>query len=92
MLANPLPILVLTAAFTALGVTRWQGDFVATFILVAGVFVGSATWAPILVGVASLFRPQLDSQRLRVISKLAGAIIALFGAALGFATLIGWQT
>ncbi|HTY23264.1 MAG TPA: LysE family transporter [Desulfomonilaceae bacterium] len=89
MLANPFPILVLTAAFTALGVTRWQGNFAATVILVGGVFVGSATWAPILVGIANLFKPQLDSHQLRVISKFAGALIALFGATLGLATLVG---
>lgn len=92
MLANPLPIVVLTAAFTALGVTRWQGNFVATLVLIAGVFAGSATWAPILVGIANWFRPQLDSQQLRIISKFAGTIIALFGATLGLTTLVGWQT
>ncbi len=87
MFANPVPLLVFTAAFTALGVPGWRGDFLSTAVLVSGVFAGSALWAPILVGVITQFRPQFDSYQLRIINKGAGAVLALSGLILGLVTL-----
>ena len=72
MMANPLPILVFTAAFAALGIQGWSGDFHGTGIFVIGVFCGSAVWAPIMVGIVTAFKPQLDSHRLRWINRLSG--------------------
>lgn len=92
MLANPLPLVVFTATFTALGVPGWKGDFISTAILMAGVFAGSALWAPILVGVATLFRPQLNSRQLKLVNQIAGAIMAVLGLVLVFSILVGWQT
>ena len=91
MFANPIPLVIFTAAFTALGVPGWKGDFISTAILVAGVFAGSALWAPILVGVATLFRPQLNSGQLRLVNQIAGVIMALLGLVLVFSILVGWQ-
>lgn len=91
MLANPIPLVVFTAAFAALGVPGWKGDFISTAILVAGVFAGSALWAPILVGVATLFRPQLNSGQLKLVNQIAGAIMAVLGLVLIFSILVGWQ-
>jgi hypothetical protein len=61
-------------------------------VLVAGVVAGSALWAPILVGVTTLVRPQFNSYQLQLINKVAGAILALLGLILGFVTLFGRQT
>jgi threonine/homoserine/homoserine lactone efflux protein len=92
MLANPVPLLVYTAAFTALGVPGWRGDFLSTAVLVAGVVAGSALWAPILVGVTTLVRPQFNPHQLQIINKVAGAALALFGLILGLVTLFGRHT
>jgi len=68
-LANPPTILAFTAIFAGAG-------------LVAGVFLGSATWWLVLIGVAQALRPRLSPRLLRAINVLSGAVI------LGFA---GWQ-
>jgi len=91
MLANPFPLVIFTATFTALGVPGWKGDFVSTAILVAGVFCGSALWSPLLVGVATYFRPQLNLNQLKLVNRISGAIMALLGLILGFLLLINWK-
>jgi threonine/homoserine/homoserine lactone efflux protein len=88
MLANPLPILVFTAAFAALGVHGWSRDFDATAVLVVGVFCGSALWAPILMGIATLFKPRLDTDRLRLINRLSGIIVTGLGLVACVATIM----
>lgn len=89
MLANPLPILVFSAAFTALEVHGWKGDFASTATLVSGVFSGSALWSPILVALVSLFRPQFSTPHLRVVNRFSGAMIVGFGVMVEFLTMIG---
>jgi threonine/homoserine/homoserine lactone efflux protein len=88
MFTNPLAIIVFSAAFTALGVHGWRGDYTLTAALVAGVFGGSALWAPILVAVVSLFRMRVNGGQLRLISKISGAIITGFGLAVWVITLM----
>jgi threonine/homoserine/homoserine lactone efflux protein len=81
MLANPMPILVFTATLTALGVHGWKDAYLATSALVAGVFVGSALWAPILAATVAYFKPQISPHQLRLANRIAGAVIMGFGAA-----------
>jgi threonine/homoserine/homoserine lactone efflux protein len=88
-LANPLIILVFTAALTAVGVHGAQGDFLPAALMVAGVFSGSALWGPLQVAVVSLFKPRIDTPRLRWVNGLAGGIIMVFGALLTALTLLG---
>jgi arginine exporter protein ArgO len=77
-----LPILVFAAIFAALGVSGSKADYLRTAILSAGVFLGSALWAPILIAVLRFFQPNFDfSQRLWV-NRISGAIIAAFGVVL----------
>lgn len=83
MLANPMPILVFTATFTALGVHGWKDAYAATSALVAGVFLGSAVWAPILATTVAYFKPQLSPRQLRLSNRIAGAVIMGFGIAVG---------
>jgi threonine/homoserine/homoserine lactone efflux protein len=85
MLTNPLAILVFTATFSALGIGSWHGAYVSAGMLVAGVFVGSALWAPILVAAVATFSPQLTLSELRLASRIAGAILFVFGI-----VAIGW--
>lgn len=81
MLANPMPIVVFTATFTALGVHGWEDAYSATFALVAGVFAGSALWAPILAVAVGRFKPLLSGPHLRLANRIAGAVIMGFGVA-----------
>jgi len=87
MLANPLPILIFTATFTALGLHGWKGAFVSTAALVAGVLTGSALWAPILVTVVNLVRSQLTPRLVFLANKAIGTIIFGFGIAVSITTL-----
>jgi arginine exporter protein ArgO len=83
-----MPILVFTAAFTALGFHEWSGNYFLTAVFVLGVFFGSALWAPILVTVVSLFQPTLTTQRVRLLNRVSGGIIFAFGTLLGLTTAL----
>lgn len=87
MLANPMPILVFSAAFTALGVYGWQGDYASVAVLVAGVFCGSVLWAPILVFAGRLFQSSFGAQQSKRINRISGIMMAGFGVALAIITL-----
>jgi threonine/homoserine/homoserine lactone efflux protein len=80
MLTNPLAILVFTATFSALGIGGWQDAYISTAMLVIGVFLGSAFWAPIFVAGVNLFSPQLTPSQLRLANRIAGVILCGFGA------------
>lgn len=82
-LANPMPILVFSAAFTLLGIRGWRGESLSTAAMVAGVFAGSALWSPILVTIVTLFRPQFDASRTLWFNRVIGSLIALIGLIAG---------
>ena len=87
MLTNPMPILVFSAAFTALGVYGWRGDYMSTAVLVVGVFCGSALWAPILVFSVRLFQSAFSAQQSKHINRISGIVMAGFGVALAIIAL-----
>ena len=89
MLANPAPILVFTATFTALGMQGLKGDYLSTAALVAGVFTGSAGWSPILIVLGTVFRLKYNPDKLRLVNKISGVLIAGVGAALVLVHLFG---
>lgn len=82
MLTNPAPILVFSATFTALGIQGWTGEYLSTAVLVAGVFIGSAAWSPILVVLGTVFRFKYNPDRIRLVNKVSGIMIAAIGAGL----------
>ncbi|MBW1667929.1 MAG: LysE family transporter [Deltaproteobacteria bacterium] len=88
MLANPIPVLIFTAVFTALGVSGWRGAYANTAVLAAGVFVGAGLWAPILTSVVSFFRTRFTSDKLHLANKISGALIFTFGILVGLTTVI----
>jgi len=90
-LANPMSILVFTAALAAVGVHGRKSVYTSTVVLVAGVFCGSALWSFILAGVVGRFRPKFNSKQLRIITKISGVIIFGFGVALAFAAFAAWR-
>jgi len=89
MLTNPLAILVFTATFSALGIGGWQDAYVSTGMLVIGVFVGSALWAPIFVAGINLFSPRLTLSQLRLANEVAGIILFFFGVVVCLLALLG---
>ena len=90
MLANPAPILVFTATFTALDIHGWTGDYLSTAVLVAGVFVGSASWSVILIVLGTLFPLRYNPDRIKQVNKVSGVLIAAVGAGLVLMHLFGW--
>jgi threonine/homoserine/homoserine lactone efflux protein len=89
MLTNPLAVLVFTATFSALGIGGWQDAYISTAMLVIGVFLGSALWAPIFVAGVNLFSPQLTPSQLRLANRIAGVILFGFGVVTGLLALLG---
>ena len=89
MLTNPLAILVFTATLSALGIGGWQDAYISTGMLVIGVFLGSALWAPIFVAGVNLFSPRLTLSQLRLANEVAGIILVLFGVLVCLLALLG---
>lgn len=81
-LANPTTILSFVAIFAGFGVAVTRGEGAASpFLLVTGVFLGSAAWWLVLsLGVGQL-RERMAPGLLSWINRLAGAIIGAFGLA-----------
>ena len=89
MLTNPLAVLVFTATFSALGIGGWKDAYFSTGMLVIGVFVGSALWAPIFVAGTNLFSPHLTLSQLRLANRIAGVILCGFGIVACLLALLG---
>jgi threonine/homoserine/homoserine lactone efflux protein len=89
MLTNPLAVLVFTATFSALGIGGWHDAYLSTGMLVIGVFVGSALWAPIFVVGVHLLSPQLTPSQLRLANRIAGIILFGFGMVACLLSLLG---
>lgn len=77
-LTNPLTILSFAAVFAGLGAGR-NGDYGSAALLVLGVFSGSALWWLLLSGGVSLLRAQINTQKMMLINRISGIIIAAFG-------------
>jgi len=80
-LANPPTILAFAAIFAGLGLGA-HASYAAAAIVVAGVFIGSASWWIILALIAGRVRARLGSGLLRGLNVVSGVVI------LGFAL---WQ-
>lgn len=78
-LTNPMTILSFGAVFAGLGLAGPAASYLSAVMLVAGVFSGSALWWLTLSGVVGTVRDRLSVQRLRVVNRVSGAIIAGFG-------------
>lgn len=78
-LTNPLTILSFAAIFAGLGIASASGSYGTAAILVAGVFLGSATWWLLLSGGVALLRSRIDSRALRWVNRISGGIITAFG-------------
>ncbi len=77
-LANPSTIISFAAIFAGLGLAGSTGP-TSALLMVAGVFLGSATWWLILSGGISLLRVVMTPERLLWVNRASGVIIALLG-------------
>jgi predicted secreted hydrolase/threonine/homoserine/homoserine lactone efflux protein len=80
-LTNPLTILSFAAIFAGLGLASQVRNYREAGMLVAGVFLGSASWWLILSSLANLFRGRMDAAALTWVNRISGVIIVIFGAA-----------
>jgi threonine/homoserine/homoserine lactone efflux protein len=81
-LANPLTILFFTMIIPGFGVVISGNTWLNPAIFVIGVFLGETGWWIFLCGALGSMRDYLTRERLHLINRFAGLIIAVFGAIL----------
>jgi len=79
-LSNPITIFSFIALFGGMSAASNAGFRVSAFVLVLGVFIGSALWWLLLSGGVSAFRKQFSPSVLRYVNYAAGAVILVFAA------------
>ncbi|WP_321856600.1 LysE family translocator [Burkholderia cenocepacia] len=82
-LSNPMTIVSFVGIFAALGPLpgAQEGAMWSTVIwMVAGVFVGSATWWLCLSGATAALRTKLSFAFMHGLSRVSAAVVAVFGA------------
>ena len=77
-LTNPMTILSFIAVFAGFGLAA-SPDYFSASLMVAGVFLGSATWWLILSCGVAAFRSALNPGALKFVNLLSGLIILAFG-------------
>jgi threonine/homoserine/homoserine lactone efflux protein len=78
-LTNPMTIISFAAIFAGLGLASTSGNYRSAGVLVLGVFTGSTFWWLILSSGVGIFRARFNSQGLRWVNRISGAIIIGFG-------------
>ncbi len=78
-ITNPMTILAFVAIFAGAGLATAGGDALAAVWMVAGVFLGSATWWFLLSGGVGLLRSHISANVLLWVNRAAGAILVIFG-------------
>ncbi len=78
-LANPMTLLFFLVVLPGLGFVLGGSGFVASLEFVLGIFSGSCGWWIVLCGGLGLVRSRLTCENLRIINRISGALIVLFG-------------
>ena len=84
-LSNPITVFSFIALFGGMSATSGADFRAGAFVLVLGVFSGSALWWVLLSGGVSAFRKRFSPKVLRWVNYAAGVVI------LGFAVVMLWQ-
>jgi len=77
-LTNPTTVLSFLAVLAGLGMPGHRLWWL-TFLLVAGIFLGSMLWWVTLVLMVNRFRDRLDQRAMRTLNRIAGLAIGGFG-------------
>ena len=81
-ITNPATLLAFTAMFAGLGgLAGGAGSYSDAAFVVAGVVAGSAGWWLVLTSLIGLFHTRVDAGAIRLINRISGALVALFGVA-----------
>ena len=86
-LTNPMTILSFAALFVGLSVMG--GDAAGAALLTGGVFLGSAAWWVVLVGVVGALRSRVTSCGLRAVNVASGLLIGAFAAVAMVSAAVG---
>jgi threonine/homoserine/homoserine lactone efflux protein len=87
-LVNPALIVSFTAIFASMGIVYASLNYFSTFLLVVGVFAGSAIWWVFLCGMASQLKMRFTESFIEKINHVSGIIIAGFGLVFVGSTLL----
>jgi len=74
-LTNPMTIFSFAAVFAGFGLAGTKGSVTSAGILILGVFLGSAIWWTLLVGIFSVFKKRFEHHELQWVNRIAGLII-----------------
>lgn len=88
-LSNPMTILSFAAIFGGLSAQTLPVYRLSAFLLVAGVFAGSALWWLMLSAAAGFLRSRVTPGVLVWINRLSGAVISSFGLMLLWNSVLG---
>lgn len=78
-ITNPMTIMSFAAIFAGLGVGTIGEDYILSFLLVLGVFIGSMLWWLTLSGIVNVLRHKFDQKSLKLVNQLSGLMITGFG-------------
>ncbi|MDJ0708123.1 MAG: LysE family transporter [Leptolyngbyaceae cyanobacterium MO_188.B28] len=78
-LTNPATILSFAAIFAGVGIAAIERTYLASSILVLGVFLGSALWWLLLSLSVNLFRTKFHIRHMQWLNRVSGLIILAFG-------------
>ncbi|NLT52735.1 MAG: LysE family transporter [Ignavibacteria bacterium] len=78
-ITNPGTVIFFMAVFSGFGLAEIAGQYFNTFILVAGIFIGSVTWWFFLSGTAYFLKPKINEKFLTGLNHLSSTAIIIFG-------------
>jgi len=78
-LSNPMTIFMFAAIFGGMSAQNGEAFRYSAFLLVLGVFTGSAFWWLTLSAMVSLLRERVNKRLMVWVNRLAGGVIAGFG-------------
>jgi threonine/homoserine/homoserine lactone efflux protein len=79
-LANPLTLFAYAGALSGIGIESIKSDRLYLTLLVIGVFLGSLLLSSLLTILARTFKEKVSTRGLRIVNKVAGSLLMLFGA------------